>query len=148
VKGYEDNVVIACRWIDDLCSRGDLSVIEAIVAPDFVGHAPGGAVIRGWKGEKEMVGFYHEVVADPHWTVEDIIAAGDRVVVRTRGESTYAGGWHGIPASGVRGMSQRPVGASSAGPLGIVNRHVVTAPLRACAGGPDHSELANKLIAA
>jgi len=36
------------------------------------------------------------------WTIDDLVVAGDKVVVRGRGESTHGGGWHGIPATGQR----------------------------------------------
>lgn len=97
-----DNAALARRWYD-LFNGADLDVIDAIVAPDFVSHAPGtGTAQRGPASVRAFFGWYSATCADARWTIDDLIVAGDKVVVRGRGESIYVGGWHGIPATGQR----------------------------------------------
>ena len=90
------------RWYDDIQSRRDVTAVEEIVHPDFVQHHPGGGTTYGSESIKQFLAWSGAVFVDPHWDVEDLIVAGDKVVVRARGESQYEGGWHNIPSKGQR----------------------------------------------
>lgn len=93
---------LARRWYD-LFNGVDLDVIDEIVAPDFVSHEPGtGTAQRGPASVRSFFSWYRATFSGARWTIDDLMVAGDRVVVRGHGESTYAGDWHGIPASGQR----------------------------------------------
>ncbi len=88
-----DNATIARRWYEDLFNRRDMTALHDIVAADFIAHAPGGITLRGPDAVKAALASYRAMYTDPCWTIEDLLTAGDSVVVRARGESTYRGGW-------------------------------------------------------
>ena len=95
------NVEVVRRWIEECFDRKDLAVVEQIVAPDFVGYAPGGQVaFRGSAQVKGFLQWHGSAFHDVQSTIEDVIATGDKVVVRTTSRSRYHGGWRDIPGAG------------------------------------------------
>jgi ketosteroid isomerase-like protein len=61
---------------------GDVSVIDETNALDFVVHESGGREVRGRGAHKERLSFFINSFSDRQMTIEDVIAEGDRVVVR------------------------------------------------------------------
>ena len=79
--------------------KGNLSKFEAMVdaffVPDFIGHAPTGDTnFEQWK---QLRGALYTAFPDLKWTIEDIIAEADKVVVRFRASGTQKGAFLGIP---------------------------------------------------
>jgi predicted ester cyclase len=75
-------------------------VLDAITTDDFVAHAPGGSgAKRDREDYKRVLCWYHRTFRDPHWQIADVIEAGDTLVVRCQGTTTYAGGWLDLPRS-------------------------------------------------
>jgi steroid delta-isomerase-like uncharacterized protein len=94
----EENKELIRRFVDAV-NRGDLSVIDNVVADDFVDHSrpflpPGPAGLRAFY---EMMG---QAVADLRVTLDDVIADGDKVVVRGSATGRHVGELMGIPATG------------------------------------------------
>ena len=56
----------------------------------------------GREGVKLMTAMLHEAFPDFQATIEDIIAEGDKVVIRMTWSGTQEGAFMGIPASGKR----------------------------------------------
>jgi steroid delta-isomerase-like uncharacterized protein len=91
------------RWFADLFTRGDLAVIDELVAEDFVAHGPGGSPgSRGRDALRDWLGWYLSAFTDRGWTILDVITEGEKVVVHYAGQTTYRGGFFDIPASGQR----------------------------------------------
>lgn len=79
--------------------KGDVSVLDAFVAPDFVDHSASPGQPAGLEGLRRS--FLDSQVATPGYhEVDDLIAEGDRVVARVTGYGTHAGTYRGIPATG------------------------------------------------
>jgi steroid delta-isomerase-like uncharacterized protein len=79
--------------------KGNLSKFEAMAdalfVPDFIGHAPTGDTnFEQWKQRR---GAMYTAFPDLKFTIEDIIAEGDKVVVRYRASGTQKGAFLGIP---------------------------------------------------
>jgi predicted ester cyclase len=90
-------------WFDDLFTRGDLDAVERAVTESFVAHAQGGAgATEGRERFRDWLRWYTGTFVDREWRVEEVIEAGDRLVVRYTGRTTYAGGWHPAAATGRR----------------------------------------------
>lgn len=109
----EENKEIVRRFIED-CSNGrNDALLDEIISPDRVSHgtqsARAGApdLPRGVAGVRQLQGQVFAIWPDNHWTIEDMIAEGDEVVVRMTSHATHQGVYRGIPASG------RPVSFSS-----------------------------------
>ena len=81
-------------------NTGDLSVLDDLIATDFVNHnAPPGAP-QGIDGRKRAVGMFRGGFPDLRSTIEDEIADGDRVVTRATLSGTNTGDFMGQPPTG------------------------------------------------
>ncbi len=96
----EENKAIMRRFYEDLFGSGDLSVADEIVATEFVNHNPPPGESPGREGIKEFVTLFRTAFPDIHYTVEDQIAEGDKVVTRFTMTGTHRGDFPGIPATG------------------------------------------------
>lgn len=89
------------RWFDELWTRGDLAVLLEVTTDDFICHAAHDFSLARSRDEyAPSVAWYHQCFENPHWHIDELIVAGDRVVVRSTGTATYRGGWFDIRGSG------------------------------------------------
>jgi predicted ester cyclase len=94
------NVVIIQRFFAELWNGGSLSAADTLLAPDHVHHVADGD-LTGPEGVKQFVAGLRATFPDMRTTIEDVIAAGDKVVVRFTIYGTYQGqseGMSGPPA--------------------------------------------------
>lgn len=97
----EANKAVARRWIEEIWNNGNLSVIDEIVAEDYIDHdpaAPGAPTDR--EGVKSGVTEFRRAFPDAHFAVDAMMAEGDRVVVPLTFTGTHQGEIHGAPATG------------------------------------------------
>lgn len=71
------------------------AMMDAFFAPDFVGHAPTGDT--NVEQHKQRRAALYTAFPDLNWIIEDMIAEGDKVVVRFRANGTHKGAFQGIP---------------------------------------------------
>jgi steroid delta-isomerase-like uncharacterized protein len=95
----EQNKTLARRWFEDLFSRGDLDAANEILSADFLDHLPREEE-RSIEELKRYVGIYRSAFPDIQDTVEEIVAEGDKVVVRWRSRGTHQGEFMGVPPTG------------------------------------------------
>ena len=93
------------RFVEELWNERRLDVADAIFAKDCVTHqlrsgVPADAVPRGPQAIKEHVAGWIASFPDLHFSVEQMVSEGDRVVMQLLMEGTHQGSWLGIPASG------------------------------------------------
>jgi predicted ester cyclase len=90
------------RLYEDCLNPGRLELIGELV-DDFVG----GRGERGPEGFKQTVTAVKAAFPDAHFTIEDLVAEGDRVVARWRMKGTHRGPFAGFPASGQADFARR-----------------------------------------
>ncbi len=95
----EENKALSRRLIEEVWNQGNLAVIDELTAPNYVDHDPTGP-IQGPEGMKQFVSMYLTAYPDTHFTIEDQIAEGDRVVTRWTARGTHKGPLMGIPPTG------------------------------------------------
>ena len=89
-------------WIDGL-NRGDVSVADKVFAADCVIHINGGPDRNlGVAGFKQMIAGLLAAFPDLRLTIEDQIAAGDKVATRWVAEGTNSAPFGNVPATGRR----------------------------------------------
>jgi steroid delta-isomerase-like uncharacterized protein len=93
----DQNKRVVRRLYDELFSKWNLAVIDELIAPDFIGHELPPGMPRGPEGIRQFYAGIRAGLPDLKLTVEDMIAEGDRVVVRWRGRATHQGEFLGIP---------------------------------------------------
>jgi predicted ester cyclase len=96
----EQNRANIIRFYEDGWNKGDHSVYEEMVAPDFVDHQAVPGMAEGREGFKMLQVIFKGAFPDLHMVVEDIIAQPDKVACRWRGTGTQTGELFGIPPTG------------------------------------------------
>jgi steroid delta-isomerase-like uncharacterized protein len=97
----EANKATARRWSEELWSKGDLTVADEIIAPDYVRHDPGDPFPAiGPADVKRLVGMLRAMLPDMRIEVESTIAEGDLVVSRYTAVATDTTGFMGRPPTG------------------------------------------------
>jgi predicted SnoaL-like aldol condensation-catalyzing enzyme len=76
----EENKAVMQRIWKELINEGKTEEMNELIASDYALHASGGYEKRGTEGLKEFIGWLHRSVPDVHFTVDDVIAEGDKVV--------------------------------------------------------------------
>ena len=79
---------------------GDISLLDAAVADDIVEHPLNPGQIRGRDALKQTFGGLSKMVPDLSLKIQDMIAAGDKVAVRSIVRGTPAESYLGVPANG------------------------------------------------
>ena len=97
----ESNRAIARRDFDEVWSKGNLAAADDLIAANVVRHDLGASTtVQGIEGYRQAVAAYRAAFPDIHFTVEDIAAEAEKVVVRWTAEGTHKGEFNGIPATG------------------------------------------------
>jgi hypothetical protein len=89
------------RWIDEAWNRGNLAVLDEIIAPGFVRHAPGER--REWRGPAglgQFITLFRTGLPDLRITVDDVVTEGEKVAYRGTGRGTHRGELLGVPPTG------------------------------------------------
>jgi len=96
----EQNKALARRILEEIIDRGNMSLVDELIAPDWVVHPTPPGLPPGREGLKLMVNMYHSAFPDMKTTIHDIIAEGDKVVVRMTHSATHKGEFMGMPPTG------------------------------------------------
>jgi len=96
----EENKAILRRIIAEIWNKGNLAVVDEVMAPNYVSHGDGGQEIKGPEGFKQMITMARTAFPDFHMTIEDIVAEGDKVACRFTCRGTHKGEIIGIAPTG------------------------------------------------
>jgi steroid delta-isomerase-like uncharacterized protein len=95
----EQNKALVRRFIDEVFVQGRKDTVDELLADDFVGHT--------WPSTghpkddlKAAIDRTAGGLADPQFTIDDLIAEGDRVAARLTTGATQVGEFMGLPPSG------------------------------------------------
>jgi steroid delta-isomerase-like uncharacterized protein len=99
----EQNKQLIRRAVEEVWNGGNFDVVDELVASDFIVHAalPEDEV-HGPEGAKQYFAMLRQAFPDLHFTIEEQIADGDRVVTRWTATGTHTGTFQGIPPTGTR----------------------------------------------
>ncbi|HUF00439.1 MAG TPA: ester cyclase [Anaerolineales bacterium] len=98
----ETNKTVSRRFYNEVWNNGDLAVLDEIITKEHVNNGPGTfpGLPNGPEGSKQLVTAYRNAFPDVHFTIDDEIAEGDKVVTRWTAHGTHQGELAGIPATG------------------------------------------------
>ncbi len=100
----EENKTIIRRMLDEVLVGGNLELLDELLAPGFVNHnllSTGEAVASvGIESFKQEIAALRVAFPDITITRDDLLADGDKVIVRMRASGTHKGEWGGIPPTG------------------------------------------------
>ena len=98
--GTQENKASARRFMEEVINRGNVAAIDELSSPNIVDHTAPPGVPAGNEGFKMFITTFRAAFPDLHYTVDDEIAEGDKVVQRTSARGTMKGDFQGMPASG------------------------------------------------
>ncbi len=88
------------RFFEDAWNKGDVTQVKAFLADEFVSHNSLNLTIQSSDDYCRGLVAYRAAFPDLITSVEDVIAEGDRVVVRGTDRGTHKGEFMGKAASG------------------------------------------------
>ena len=95
----ENKATLRSKHVEELFNKGDLSVADEIIAPNHVVHVPLGE-FKGPEGLKQIVQMWRNAFPDGRFTIDDMVAEGDKVAVRYTWTGTHSGEYSGIAPTG------------------------------------------------
>jgi steroid delta-isomerase-like uncharacterized protein len=95
-----DSKAVVRRYYDAVLNQRRVEVLDEIAAEDYLEHDPFPGQGNGRADLKARVGMLFGAFNPLHFTIEDLIAGGDKVVVRWTNAGTQSGGFMGMPATG------------------------------------------------
>jgi len=99
-KSTEANKASVRRFYYEVFNKKNRAAIDEFIAPNHVDHAAPPGLPGGIEGAKQTLTMYLTAFPDLHFTVEDLIAEGDKVVARITARGTQQGAFMGIPPTG------------------------------------------------
>jgi steroid delta-isomerase-like uncharacterized protein len=98
----EENIATSRRLFEEVWSQGNLNLIDEVCTEDFVDHDP---VLGDSDASaiKEAIAGYRQSFPDLEFTIDDIFAADDKVVMRWTGIGTFENEIMGQQPTGEKG---------------------------------------------
>ena len=99
----EENRAVVQRFnelVGEVFRTGNVDVLDEVLAPELVYHQPGAP--PDLESYKRFLAMFRGACPDMSYTLEDMIAEGDKVVDRLMWQATHQGPFLGIPPSGNR----------------------------------------------
>jgi predicted ester cyclase len=94
----EENKAIVRRFWDAV-NQGDLKAAEDTLAASYKGRIPGQPELDA-EGVCRLVAEYRRGFPDMHFTIEEMVAEGDKVATRVAMTGTHTGEFQGIAPTG------------------------------------------------
>jgi steroid delta-isomerase-like uncharacterized protein len=101
MSAEENKEIVRQFW--GVWEEGNLGLVDELVGLDYVNHSPGMPnQPEGPEGIKAVVSMFRAGMPDLRVVIEDVIAEGDKVMMRYRIEGTHEGELFGVPPTGRR----------------------------------------------
>ena len=95
-----DNATIVRQFIEEILNKGNFDAAGQFVWEDVVEQVPLPGQGPGLEGLKDILRAMRTAFPDLHWSVEEQIAEGDKVLTRFEWTGTHRAEFLGIPATG------------------------------------------------
>lgn len=96
----QENKAVLRRFHEEILGKRNLSVVNELVAANFVDHSAPPGTPMGPEGVKGGIQMFLGAFPDLHLTDMDIIAEGDKVAARWTISGTHRGEFMGVAATG------------------------------------------------
>jgi steroid delta-isomerase-like uncharacterized protein len=98
----EQNKALVREMVEQIFNQGNIDRADDFLAPDFAERAQLSAGLRGGReGVKQLTVMLRSAFPDLKATVDDVVAEGDKEVIRQTWTGTQTGGeFMGVPATG------------------------------------------------
>ena len=96
----EENKKIARDFVEQVLNQHDLNAVDQFMAEDIFEHNQLPGLPQGIEGQRQAIGILLSAFPDQQNTIEDVIAEGDKVVIRSTLRATHKGEFQGISPTG------------------------------------------------
>ncbi len=96
----EQNKSIVRRWVEEGWNKRNTALIDQLFTPNFYQHETGPETVNSSETLKPFVAGYLSAFPDLQFTIEDLVAEGDKVVWRFKATGNNTGPFMGGPATG------------------------------------------------
>ena len=97
----DQNKAIARRLFEDVWNKGNLALIDEFHSSNYVHHDVATPDLgKGPESAKKLVTLYRTAFPDINFTIDDIIAEGDKVALSWTNRATHKGELQGIAPTG------------------------------------------------
>ena len=93
------NCDIVRRFIEHVINRGEIDAVDQFFWEEMVEQVPFPGQGPGIEGLKGVLRGLKSAFPDMHWTIEEQIAEGDKVLSRFEWTGTHSGPFLGVPAT-------------------------------------------------
>src|SRR5579872_7360912 len=102
LPSINDNKGVIQTFVEEVINQGHFERADDIVIEDFVELDPLPGQTQGRDGLKDVIRQIRSAFPDIHWSVDEMLAEGDKVFSRFTWSGTHKGEFLGIPATGRR----------------------------------------------
>ncbi len=96
----EENKALIRRLYEQVYANWNFSLLPDLIAPGFTGHGTPPEIPSGPDGVRQFYQQLRSAFPDIRYTIEDILAEGDKVAVRWTWCGTHLGDYYGIAPTG------------------------------------------------
>jgi predicted ester cyclase len=95
-----DNKAIARRVLEEIFPANDVEALRDVVSEDFVNHEAPPGTPPGLGSITMFMGMLNKAFSHQRWEIHDVLADGDKVVIRCTHSGVHTGDFFGVPATG------------------------------------------------
>jgi len=92
----ERNKTLSRAFLEEAINQGDMSAMERYTAPNYVEHQVPAGMASDPEAMQKMMGMMMQAFPDLRYTVEDLVAEGDKTVSRVTASATHQGEYMGV----------------------------------------------------
>lgn len=96
----EENKAIVQRYIEEVYNKGNVNLVDELVAADYVNHGGLSDQRPGSEGLKQFIPQLRTIFPDEHLTIENLIAEGDKVAYSWVARGTHKAEVMGVSPTG------------------------------------------------
>jgi len=91
------------RYFEELFNRGQLELVDELLAPNYVNHSPGSPDLPVTRdGVRIVVQALRAAFPDLHYTIDEVVEGANSVAVRSTFSGTHFGDLFGLAPTGRR----------------------------------------------
>jgi predicted ester cyclase len=98
----DDNKAVARRVLEEIFPANDVDALRDVISDQFVNHEAPPGTPPGLGGITMFMHMLNEAFTDQRWEIHDVLAEGDKVVIRCTHSGMHTGDYFGLPATGRR----------------------------------------------
>jgi predicted ester cyclase len=87
----EENKTLVRRYIEVVWNQRNIAALDELLAPNYQRYVSATAAPLSREGQRQRITGFHTAFPDLHFTIEDLLAEGDRVTFRVTLRGTHRG---------------------------------------------------------